>query len=466
MRKFQPKKKYRKQFMSVLMSAALVMQNGVPVLAENESQLGAEDETEEATVEKAAAEDSNSEESAEDHSEEKSSTEESSAEEKSSTEERSDEENSTTEESSTKESSSEENSSAEESSSDEKSSAEESSSEEKISTEESSSEENSSVEESSTEETTETESSTEESSTEETTEEEEEKNLAESTNAEGGNVLKNGSFESTTTATGKYWKNDIVPTDYNGIWRATPGTGGMSFAIEDSAEAKDGGKVFHISSTDNTARWDLAQPSIAIDGTKEYECTFWVKTENVTGTGMYMVLKRMVPGDGTKETISSDKFTGSTDGWVQYRFTTETLPLEAGNTLQLDIFGEYMTGDVWVDDIRITPIDNGTSEGETITLNKTTLTLTPEKTHQLKVTGADGEEITWASSDEMIATVDNTGLVTAVAIGETEITATVKGKNLTCKVIVKAPVEGETVIFSDDFEGELGTSRTVLHAFP
>lgn len=717
MRKFQPKKKYRKQFMSVLLSAALVMQNGVPVLAENESQLGAEDETEEATVEKAAAEDSNSEESAEEHSEEKSSTEEkdqteeSSAEEKSSTEERSDEENSTTEESSTKESSSEEKSSVEESSSDEKSSAEESSSEEKSSTEESSSEENSSVEESSTEET---ESSTEESSTEETTEEEEEKNLAESTNAEGGNVLKNGSFESTTTATGKYWKNDIVPTDYNGIWRATPGTGGMSFAIEDSAEAKDGGKVFHISSTDNTARWDLAQPSIAIDGTKEYECTFWVKTENVTGTGMYMVLKRMVPGDGTKETISSDKFTGSTDGWVQYRFTTETLPLEAGNTLQLDIFGEYMTGDVWiddiritpikeesdisisdttltleagkthqlsvtgadasavtwksdkeavatvdanglvtavgageatitatvsgkdltckvtvedsnvvnngsfekikattdakwtngqmpdgynslwatggasgnekmvfsiedsseakdgtkvlhikstedsktevwdlaqpglpidpnknykctfwakaenvtgtgfrvamkrkvvnagtkedvssptitgttngwtqyefesnfplenengktesiqlgiiadkmtgdvwVDDIRITPIDNGTSEGETITLNKTTLTLTPEKTHQLKVTGADGEEITWASSDEMIATVDNTGLVTAVAIGETEITATVKGKTLTCKVTVKAPVEGETVIFSDDFEGELGTS--------
>ena len=168
----------------------------------------------------------------------------------------------------------------------------------------------------------------------------------------------------------------------------------------------------------------------------------------------------------SKETISSDKFTGSTDGWVQYRFTTETLPLEAGNTLQLDIFGEYMTGDVWVDDIRITPIDNGTSEGETITLNKTTLTLTPEKTHQLKVTGADGEEITWASSDEMIATVDNTGLVTAVAIGETEITATVKGKTLTCKVTVKAPVEGETVIFSDDFEGELGTSRTVLHAFP
>ena len=158
----------------------------------------------------------------------------------------------------------------------------------------------------------------------------------------------------------------------------------------------------------------------------------------------------MVPGTGTKESIPSDKITGSTDGWVQYRFTTETLPLESGNQLQLDIFGEYMTGDVWVDDIRITPIEDNTEEGDTLALNRTTLTLTTEKTHQLKVTGAGEETITWASSDSAVATVDENGLVTAVDVGEAEITAEVKGETLTCKVTVKAPVEGEKVIFSDE----------------
>lgn len=439
MGKFQRKKRYHKRLLSVLLSAALVMQNGVPVLAEESTVTS---ESEEAS-EKAAADGTEKELQAETPEEEK---EQEIAEHESSTGEN------VKETSESQESSSVESSVAEGETDEVKSTAEESASSEEESADERTSEE------SSTEEIT-----TEEGKTEETEEEEEETEsisaeAGESTNAEGGNVLKNGSFESTTTATGKYWKNDIVPTDYGNIWRATPGTGGMSFAIEDSTDAKDGGKVFHISSTDNTARWDLAQSSIEIDGTKEYECTFWVKAENVTGTGMYMVMKRMVPGTGTKESIPSDKITGSTDGWVQYRFTTETLPLESGNQLQLDIFGEYMTGDVWVDDIRITPIEDNTEEGDTLALNRTTLTLTTEKTHQLKVTGAGEETITWASSDSAVATVDENGLVTAVDVGEAEITAEVKGETLTCKVTVKAPVEGEKVIFSDDFEGELATA--------
>lgn len=439
MGKFQRKKRYHKRLLSVLLSAALVMQNGVPVLAEESTVTS---ESEEAS-EKAAADDTEKESQAETPKEEK---EQEIAEHESSTVEN------VKETSESQETSSVESSVAEGETDEVKSTAEESASSEEESADERTSEE------SSTEEIT-----TEEGKTEETEEEEEETEsisaeAGESTNAEGGNVLKNGSFESTTTATGKYWKNDIVPTDYGNIWRATPGTGGMSFAIEDSTDAKDGGKVFHISSTDNTARWDLAQSSIEIDGTKEYECTFWVKAENVTGTGMYMVMKRMVPGTGTKESIPSDKITGSTDGWVQYRFTTETLPLESGNQLQLDIFGEYMTGDVWVDDIRITPIEDNTEEGDTLALNRTTLTLTTEKTHQLKVTGAGEETITWASSDSAVATVDENGLVTAVDVGEAEITAEVKGETLTCKVTVKAPVEGEKVIFSDDFEGELATA--------
>ncbi len=446
MGKFQRKKRYHKRLLSVLLSAALVMQNGVPVLAE-ESTVTSESEE---APEKAAADDTEKESQAETPEEEK---EQEIAEHESSTVEN------VKETSESQETSSVESSVAEGETDEVKSTAEESASSEEESADERTSEE------SSTEEIT-----TEEGKTEETEEEEEETEsisaeAGESTNAEGGNVLANGSFEEVTTTTDTMWTNGQMPKGYNALWPTNGASGNrkMVFAVEETTEAKDGNKVLHIKSTEEskTEVWDLAKPGLPIDPNKNYKCTFWAKAENVTGTGFRVAMKRKVVNAGTKEDVSSPTITGTTNGWTQYEFESN-FPLENENgkteSIQLGIIADKMTGDVWVDDIRITPIDNGTSEGETITLNKTTLTLTPEKTHQLKVTGADGEEITWASSDEIIATVDNTGLVTAVAIGETEITATVKGKNLTCKVIVKAPVEGETVIFSDDFEGELGTS--------
>ena len=45
------------------------------------------------------------------------------------------------------------------------------------------------------------------------------------------------------------------------------------------------------------------------------------------------------------------------------------------------------------------------------------------KTLQLSATTADGKAVEWASSDERVATVDQTGLVTSVALGETVVSA-------------------------------------------
>lgn len=56
-------------------------------------------------------------------------------------------------------------------------------------------------------------------------------------------------------------------------------------------------------------------------------------------------------------------------------------------------------------------------------------------------------ELEWTSSDETVAFVDQTGLVTAVDVGEADISVAVKGKELsaTCKVTVDNPVTGINV---------------------
>ena len=78
-----------------------------------------------------------------------------------------------------------------------------------------------------------------------------------------------------------------------------------------------------------------------------------------------------------------------------------------------------------------------------IALNKTSACLKASETLTLVVTvlpeNATDKSVTWKSSNEAVATVDANGLVTAVAVGETTITATTTdGSNLSasCKVTV------------------------------
>lgn len=88
------------------------------------------------------------------------------------------------------------------------------------------------------------------------------------------------------------------------------------------------------------------------------------------------------------------------------------------------------------------------SDGKTLTckvtvtdsakLNKTELTLKEGETFKLVATGQGTNNITWSSTDEKIATVDKTGLVTAVKAGKCLIKAKLSnGKFLECKLTVK-----------------------------
>lgn len=75
-----------------------------------------------------------------------------------------------------------------------------------------------------------------------------------------------------------------------------------------------------------------------------------------------------------------------------------------------------------------------------VTLDKTTLSLEVGATGQLTATvapsNASDKSITWKSADESIATVDDSGKVTAVKAGSVDVTATTKDGNKAAKCAV------------------------------
>lgn len=90
---------------------------------------------------------------------------------------------------------------------------------------------------------------------------------------------------------------------------------------------------------------------------------------------------------------------------------------------------------------------------ESLSFGKTLYKIKPAATRKLDliVNPADtGEEITWSSSDESIATVDSTGTVTGVAYGTVTITATGKYSGLSASCQVKICDVKQIAITFDD----------------
>lgn len=77
-------------------------------------------------------------------------------------------------------------------------------------------------------------------------------------------------------------------------------------------------------------------------------------------------------------------------------------------------------------------------------INKTRATIYNGKTLQLKVKGTT-RTVRWSSSDNKVAKVSQKGLVTALKVGSTTITAKVGSKKLTCKITVKSPLSADAL---------------------
>ncbi len=79
----------------------------------------------------------------------------------------------------------------------------------------------------------------------------------------------------------------------------------------------------------------------------------------------------------------------------------------------------------------------GTQPGEfTIKINAQNITLQTGSTYQLSATTSEPASVSWSSSNETVATVSQTGLVTANSEGVATIHATSNGKSVSCEVTV------------------------------
>ena len=116
----------------------------------------------------------------------------------------------------------------------------------------------------------------------------------------------------------------------------------------------------------------------------------------------------------------------------------------------------YTTEQTAVKFFKLSGSQQSTVSVEQVTLNKDGLTLTVDDEETLTATvspdNASNKNVTWASSDETVATVSNAGLVTAVGAGDATITCKSVADNTkqaTCAVHVNAsPYTKSTLIFT------------------
>lgn len=118
------------------------------------------------------------------------------------------------------------------------------------------------------------------------------------------------------------------------------------------------------------------------------------------------------------------------------------------------------TGKLASDDIKVTGISLNTATGE-IEIGDTY-----ELVASISPTDATNQNITWESSDDRIATVDDKGLVTAISEGNATITATTEDGQFSAQAVIQVLSSKRIVhIKSDDYDILLGYSNDKLSSY-
>lgn len=261
----------------------------------------------------------------------------------------------------------------------------------------------------------------------------------------------------------------------------------------DTENGKEKGSIYYIYSVKSDAK------DVYLDyNDKLYKATFTVKD---TASGKYTFSPNMKIARGTGEVLAKNV---GVDVYVDVPVVADSVKLETSNyalnkgdtaSIKVNYSPEdttdskeftYTSSDKSVATVdntgKITAIGKGkaeitvtafeqtlkanvtvTSHAKSIKLDNSDITITKNNTKQLKATldPADAEDtITWKSSNENVATVSDTGLVTAKGGGDTTITATANGHTATCHVNVGVPITGISITDGDNFTLTKGGTET------
>ena len=102
----------------------------------------------------------------------------------------------------------------------------------------------------------------------------------------------------------------------------------------------------------------------------------------------------------------------------------------------IEVIGEEETNYVVPVDGDISSNPNEQPGEFTIRINSTSSTLKTGDTYQLNATTSEAAAVAWSSANEEVATVTQSGLVTAIKEGSATIRATSNGKSVSCEVTV------------------------------
>ena len=226
-----------------------------------------------------------------------------------------------------------------------------------------------------------------------------------------------------------------------------------SVSTKGLVKALKAGKVT-VTATSNkisaTCQITISDPFIAVDAiTLDRTEATLIEGEAVT------LVATVTPDDATDKTVT---WTSSDEAVATVDQTGKVTAVKAGEAVITAKAGEKTATCkvtvnapfIAVDGIKLDKTEAILIEGETMTL---VATVTPDD--------ATDKAVTWTSSDEAVATVDQTGKVTAVKAGEAVITAKAGEKTATCKVTVNAPVIEVIEIILNESEVDLKVGETV-----
>ena len=186
----------------------------------------------------------------------------------------------------------------------------------------------------------------------------------------------------------------------------------------------------------------------------EYKITAWFKGE---GDVSLPTIIMSHANDGNETSGLTKDISLSNGKWVKGEHTF-TVTKGSGGYVNM-FFGIGWPGSsshsaMYIDDITLNKVSEDTIEATVITIDETaTVEVGKNVTLYADLTPSNSNTlISWSSSDEKVATVNENGMITGVGTGTTTITATAGTVSDTCTVTVTAEVGSFGAIYEESFE--------------